>query len=95
MGYNYPGQPVIGSIAMTIVCVILAYFLGYVVLKSKGDWTAAYLHALCNQSLSFFMLMLFRPSNILLSFGIGIPAMLLGALVVLLLLSDPIWKATE
>jgi membrane protease YdiL (CAAX protease family) len=95
MGYNYPGQPVIGSIAMTLVCIILAYILGYAVLKSKGVWTAAYLHALSNQSLSFFMLMVFKPDNILLSFGIGVPALLLGALVVLLLLRDPIWKETE
>ena len=92
MGYNYPGQPVIGSLAMTAVCILLAYFLGYAVLKSKGVWTAAYLHALSNQSLSFFMLFLYKPTNILLSFGIGIPGLALGALAVLLILRDPIWK---
>lgn len=26
MGYNYPGQPILGSIAMVIWCIILAYF---------------------------------------------------------------------
>lgn len=91
MGYNFPGQPVLGSIAMVALCVILAFFLGYAVLKSKGVWTAAYLHALSNQSLSFFMLFLYKPTNILLSFGIGIPALILGALLVLLILRDPIW----
>ena len=54
MGYNYPGQPVLGSIAMVLMCVILAYFLAYAVFKSNGIWTAAYLHALNNQALSFF-----------------------------------------
>lgn len=95
MGYNYPGQPVSGSLAMVVVCIILAYFLGYAVFKSKGVWTAAYLHALSNQTLSFFMLMLVKPNNLLLSFGIGLPSLALGALVVILLLRDPIWKATD
>ena len=92
MGYNFPGQPVLGSIAMVAMCILLAYFLGYAVLKSKGVWSAAYLHALSNQSLSFFMVMLYMPTNIIFSFGIGLPAMALGALVVLLILRDPIWK---
>ncbi len=54
MGYNYPGQPILGSIAMVFVCIILAYFLAYAVFKSSGIWTAAYLHALSNQAFSFF-----------------------------------------
>jgi hypothetical protein len=29
------------------------------------------------------------------SFGIGIPGLILGAIVVLLILRDPIWKVTE
>jgi membrane protease YdiL (CAAX protease family) len=95
MGYNFPGQPVLGSIAMVAICILLAFFLGYAVLKSKGVWSAAYLHALSNQSLSFFMVMLYMPTNILFSFGIGLPAMALGALIVLLILRDPIWKATD
>jgi len=95
MGYNFPGQPVLGSVAMVVLCIILAFFLGYAVLKSNGVWTAAYLHALSNQSLSFFMLMLYMPSNILFSFGIGLPGLALGAIIVLLILRDPIWKVTE
>jgi hypothetical protein len=31
----------------------------------------------------------------LFSFGIGLPSLVLGALIVLLLLRDPIWKVTE
>ncbi|MCX6068317.1 MAG: CPBP family intramembrane metalloprotease, partial [Chloroflexi bacterium] len=31
MGYNYPGQPVLGSLFMVIYCIILAYFLAYAV----------------------------------------------------------------
>jgi membrane protease YdiL (CAAX protease family) len=95
MGYNYPGQPLIGSLFMVAYCVILAYFLAYAVFKSKGVWTAAYLHALNNQTLSFFLMAVVAPINKLSSFGMGLPALLLGAIVVLLLLRDPIWKVTE
>jgi membrane protease YdiL (CAAX protease family) len=95
MGYNYPGQPVLGSIFMVAYCIILAYFLAYAVFKSKGVWTAAYLHALNNQALSFFFLFVVAPTSVMYSFGIGMPALLLGAIVVLLLLRDPVWKASD
>ena len=88
-GYNYPGQPLFGSLFMVVYCIILAYFLAYAVFKSKGVWTAAYLHALSNQTLSFFILAVVTPTSTLFSFGIGLPALLLGAIVVLLLLRDP------
>ncbi len=95
MGYNFPGQPVLGSLAMVGFCIILAYFLAYSVFKSHGVWTAAYLHALNNQALSFFFIAVVSPTNILFSFGAGFPGLALGAVIVLLLLRDPIWKITD
>jgi membrane protease YdiL (CAAX protease family) len=92
MGYNYPGQPLLGSLFMVVYCIILAYFLAYAVFKSKGVWTAAYLHALNNQAASFFMLAVVAPVSVIYSFGMGLPALLLGAGVVALLLRDPVWK---
>jgi membrane protease YdiL (CAAX protease family) len=95
MGYNYPGQPILGSIAMVFMCIILAYFLAYAVFKSNGIWTAAYLHALSNQAFSFFAMTMVMPTSVLFSFGIGIPSLVLGAIIVLLILRDPIWKVVE
>lgn len=94
MGYNYPGQPVLGPLLMTGYTMVLSYFLAYAVFKSKGLWTAAYLHALNNQAMSFFMVALVTPINMVMSFGIGIPALILCVPVVLLLLRDPVWKET-
>ena len=79
---------------MVLYCIILAYFLAYAVFKSQGIWTAAYLHALNNQTLSFFIMAVVAPTSVIYSFGIGLPALALGAIVVLLLLRDPIWKET-
>ncbi len=95
MGYNYPSQPILGSLFMVVFCIILAYFLGYAVFKSKGIWTAAYLHGLNNQTLSFFVMAVVTPTSVLYSFGIGLPGLLLGGIVVLLILRDPIWKETQ
>jgi membrane protease YdiL (CAAX protease family) len=95
MGYNYPGQPLLGSLFMVAYCIILAYFLAYAVFKSNGVWTAAYLHALNNQALGFFVMAVVTPTSTLTSFGVGLPALLLGAIVILLLLRDPVWKKTE
>jgi uncharacterized protein len=95
MGYNYPGQPFLGSIAMVVWCILLAYFLAYAVFKSQGIWTAAYLHALNNQALSYFVLVMVTPASVLYSFGIGVPSLALGAIIVLLILRDPVWKVTE
>ncbi len=92
MGYNYPDQPILGSIMMVAYCVGLAYFLAYAVFKSKGVWTASYLHALSNQALSFFMLFLIKPNDMMWSFGIGVPSLVLIGLAILLILRDPIWN---
>ncbi|MFZ5859062.1 MAG: CPBP family intramembrane glutamic endopeptidase [Chloroflexota bacterium] len=95
MGYNFPGEPILGSLAMVAFCVILSYFLAYAVFKSQGVWTAAYLHALNNQAVSFFFLFVVAPTNVLFSFGAGWPGLAIGAVIVVLLLRDPIWKVTE
>lgn len=92
MGYNFPGHHLQGSLAMVALGVILTYFFAYAVFKSKGIWTAAYLHALNNQAVSFFFMAVVAPTNVLYSFGAGWPGIALGAVVVALLLRDPIWK---
>ena len=39
---------------MVLFSVGLAFLLGYAVLKAKGVWIAAFLHALVNQSFGLF-----------------------------------------
>ena len=58
-------------------------------------WTAAYLRALNNQAMSFFMAAVVMPISMAMSFGIGLPALVLCALVVLLVLRDPIWQEKD
>jgi membrane protease YdiL (CAAX protease family) len=95
MGYNYPDEPLLGSLLMVCFTVLLGYFLAYAVFKSKGVWTAAYLHGLFNQTLSFFMMAVIAPTSVIMSFSIGIPGLLLALPVILLILRDPVWKEVD
>jgi membrane protease YdiL (CAAX protease family) len=95
MGFNYPGHPYLGSLLMVLFSVGLAFLLGYAVLKAKGVWIAAFLHALVNQSFSYFMGVIYTPDDTAFSFGIGIPGLVVFALLIILILRDPIWKQNE
>jgi membrane protease YdiL (CAAX protease family) len=95
MGYNYPGHPYLGSLLMVFVSVGLAFMLGYAVLKAKGIWIAAFLHALVNQSFGYFMGVIYAPTDTAFSFGIGIPGIMVIAVLVVLILRDPVWKQND
>jgi hypothetical protein len=41
------------------------------------------------------MIAVFAPASIVMSFSIGIPALLLALPVILLILRDPVWKETD
>lgn len=92
MGYNYPGTPILGMLLMTIFCIEFAFFLAYAVYKSKGVWTAAFLHAINNNAVPFFFGVIFVPSSKILSFGMGVFGLAVMAVIVLFLLRDPLWK---
>ncbi|MHC1782511.1 MAG: CPBP family intramembrane glutamic endopeptidase [Anaerolineaceae bacterium] len=95
MGYNYPGHPYLGSLLMLLFSLGLAFLLGYAVLKARGVWIAAFLHALVNQSFSFFMGFIYAPGDPAYAFGLGIPGLVVLALLVALVLRDPVWKQSE
>ncbi len=93
MGYNYPGHPALGVVLMTLYTTGLAVVLGYAVLRSGSVLLAAYLHALNNQVASFIVAMGFRPFDAAFSFGVGIYGIATLAVVALVVLRDPIWRA--
>lgn len=92
MGYNYPDNPALGVVLMTGYTVLLGFVLGYAMLKSGSVLLAAFLHALNNQVVSFFMLVVYRPESSIFAFGAGIYGLATLAVIVLLILRDPIWR---
>ncbi len=95
MGYNFPDHPVLGVLLMTIFCIEMAYFLAYAVYKSKGVWTAAFLHGINNNAVAFFFAVVYVPASTVFSFGVGVYGLASLAVIVLLLLRDPLWKESE
>jgi len=93
MGYNYPGHPLLGLLLMALYTTGLAIVLGYAVLKSGSVLLSSYLHALNNQVVAFTLAMGFKPFDTALSFDIGIFGIATLALVAILILRDPIWRA--
>lgn len=92
MGFNYPGYPVAGTLMMTLFTVLLAYVFGYALLKTGSIWLVAFMHAIVDQTTAYIVTMVEKPDNPLLSFGIGLYGLAMLAVIVLLLLRDPIWK---
>jgi membrane protease YdiL (CAAX protease family) len=92
MGHNYPGYPVTGVFVMIGYTVGLGFVLGYAVLKSGSVLLAAFLHALNNQVVGFLSIMVYRPTDPVFSFGIGLYGIAVLAVIVLLVLRDPIWQ---
>jgi membrane protease YdiL (CAAX protease family) len=91
MGHNYPGYPVAGVFLMTVYTVLLGFVLGYAVLKTGSVWLAAYLHALNNQVYGYLSGIVYTPNDPVFAFGGGIYGLAALAVVVLLILRDPIW----
>ncbi len=92
MGYNYPGHPLLGLLLMALYTTGLAIVLGYAVLRSGSVLLAAFLHALNNQVVAFFVAIGFSPHDTAFSFDIGIYGIVTLAIVALLILRDPIWR---
>lgn len=95
MGHNYPGYPVAGILLMTVYTITLGFILGYAVLKSGSVLLAAYLHALNNQVFSFLSVSVYRPNDAIFSFGLGLYGLAVFVLVTLLILRDPVWRASS
>jgi hypothetical protein len=55
---------------------------------------AAYLHALNNQVASYIAAMGYRPLDAAFSFGIGVYGLATLAIIAVVVLRDPIWRAS-
>ena len=92
MGYNYPGHPLLGVLLMTLYTTGNAFVLAYAVLKSGSVLLAAYLHGINNEVVNLIAALGYKPFDSAFSFGIGIYGIVTLAIVVLLILRDPIWR---
>jgi len=92
MGHNYPGQPVQGTLLMTVYIICLGIVLGYVMLKTGAIWLVAFLHALNNQVIAFLNSFVYQVNEPVNSFTYGYWFILLAAPVLFFILRDQVWK---
>jgi membrane protease YdiL (CAAX protease family) len=93
MGHNYPGHPLLGLVLMALYSVGGGVAMSYAVLKSGSVLLASFLHAINNHVAQLLFLGLgYTPYDSVFSFGLGIYGLATMAIVVLLILCDPIWR---
>ena len=64
-------------------------------LKTSSVWVAAFLHALVNSVYAFVLAYGVRPTDNVLSFGLGVQGLLCLSPIVWLILRDPVWQAPQ
>lgn len=64
----------------------------YAVIQTGSVWAAVFLHGVVNGVYGFFRATLERPADKVLSFGLGAYGLVCLAVVVLLILRDPVWS---
>ena len=81
LGYNYPGQPVLGVISMCLFTIFLGILYSYAVIKTKSVWPAVWLHLATNNLVGLTYVYLSQPHDPIFSFGIGLYGLILLAAV--------------
>ena len=95
MGHTYPGQPLLGSLMISIFTLFFGIFLSYAMLKTGAIWLVAFLHAVNNQVLSYFSTFVYQAADPLKSFNTGFFLIALALPIVALIFRDPVWKQTN
>ena len=89
MGYNYPGHPFWGSIAMVWFTIVVGTFFGWATLRAESVWPAVIGHAVLNGLAALPVIFLAGQTNPLIGpLAVGLIGSLFFALASLLIL----WK---
>ncbi len=90
MGYNYPGYPIWGSLAMVWFTLVLGTFLGWATLRAGSVWPAVIGHGALNGIANIWLLFLTAKTNPLVGPAVvGVIGSIFFAVAALLIL----WKA--
>ncbi|AXV37272.1 MAG: hypothetical protein CIT01_03190 [Methanobacterium sp. BRmetb2] len=85
MGMNWPGQPILGILNITIMTIILAVIYGYAVLVTRSVWVAVALHLIMDTSEVASILYLSQSESIF-AFGGGLYSVIILGVFALLLI---------
>ena len=89
--HTYPATG-LGLMLGVVFFVLWGIVQSYAVLKTGSIWVAAFLHGVVNSVYTSLMTYTVRPNDKVFSFGLGVYGLICLALVVALILRDPVWR---
>jgi len=92
LGYNFPGQPILGNILMTVFTIVFGIILSYAVLKTGSIWIAVVMHLFNNKLNGVICAYIAYSPDVLLVNALS--CIFLGILA-LVLLRSKVWKQVE
>ncbi len=87
--------PIMGALLYFLWAILMAYVLGYILLKTGSLWLVALVSGVHTQGLRFITSYIYQPTSTLFSFTGGLYGLLFYMFLVMLLLLDPIWREDE
>jgi len=92
--HTYPSTAL--GLGLGLVFFILWGFVqSYAVLKIGSIWVAAFMHGVVNSVYAFVLEYVVRPDDVILSFGLGVYGLACLAVVVWVILRDPVWDRVQ
>lgn len=95
LGNNFPGQPILGNLAMICFTITAGIVFSYAVLKTGSVWVAVLLHLITDMTQTPSELYLATSIDPVFSFGSGIYGSALMAIFAIILLKSKVWKINE
>jgi membrane protease YdiL (CAAX protease family) len=93
LGHNYPGQPILGNLAMIFGTIVMGIIFSYAVLKTGSVWIAVLLHLITDVAGEVpAKMFIAAPIDPVFSFGPGIYGTVLMVIFAIILLKSNLWK---
>lgn len=92
--HTYPATAS-GLVLGVIFFVLAGFVFGYARIKTGSIWVVPFMHGVLNSVYAFVLNYLMRPNDAVLSFGLGLYGLICLALVVSVIMRDPVWDAEQ
>lgn len=95
LGNNFPGQPIMGNVAMIFFTITVGIVFSYAVLKTGSVWIAVLLHGITDMTQTPSELFIGTAIDPVFSFAPGIYGSVIMAVFALILLRSKVWKINK
>jgi membrane protease YdiL (CAAX protease family) len=89
--HTYP-PTAMGVFLSLIFFTLTGFVFSYAVLKTHSIWVVSFMHGVLNSVYSFVLTYLMQPHDKVFSFGLGVYGLVCLAIVVWVILRDPVWR---